>query len=98
MLYLCKLSVKMYIYTTNLISVYFRYKLFRFYPRNRNESDNIFSTFTENEETEIWAMGKEEVDVMVTPKMMNKFRNTATFLHAPFAILIDDIERYSEFT
>ena len=74
-------------------NIHFRYKLFRFYPSDGIASKLIFSTFEENEGTEVWSMRDQEIDVMVTREKMDEFEELTTILHTPFNLLVDDIER-----
>jgi len=71
-----------------------RYKLFRFHPSNANASKLIFSTFEDNERTEIWSMRRNEIDVMVTKESVETLQKVSLLSHTPYTILIDDIERY----
>ena len=71
-----------------------RYKLFRFHPSNANASKLIFSTFEDNERTEIWSMRRNEIDVMVTKESVETLQKVSSLSHTPYNILIDDIERY----
>ena len=74
----------------------FRYKLFRFYPNDKNASKLIFSTFEEvHEGTEIWSITKNQVDVMVTREKLNEFDKMSKVLQIPNRLLVDDIERYT---
>ena len=71
-----------------------RYKLFRFHPSSANASKLIFSTFEDNERTEIWSMRRNEIDVMVTKESVETLQKVSSLSHTPYTILIDDIERY----
>merc|ERR1712141_71458 len=69
------------------------YKLFRFHPSSANASKLIFSTFEDNERTEIWSMRRNEIDVMVTKESVETLQKVSSLSHTPYTILIDDIER-----
>ena len=71
-----------------------RYKLYRFHPSSANASKLIFSTFEDNERTEIWSMRRNEIDVMVTKESVETLQKVSSLSHTPYTILIDDIERY----
>lgn len=44
-------------------------------------------------------MRNNEIDIMVTRDEMDEFEKViTTFLHTPFQLLVDDIERYSHVT
>ena len=80
----------------SIFRTFFRYKLFRFYPNDKNASKLIFSTFEEvHEGTEIWSITKNQVDVMVTREKLNEFDKMSKVLQIPNRLLVDDIERYT---